>query len=67
MEKCEYCGIVYHPMTVYVMNSASPRRGHVIHVCSDVIKKAINQPETECYLKAESDGYIKRVDLTPKR
>jgi len=67
MEKCNYCQIEYHPMPVWT--SASKR----IHVCNMTftyyeqggIKDIIFG--SECEKKAEADGFMKRMDLTPRR
>jgi len=67
IDKCEYCGCQYHPMPRYV--HVQTRR--LICVCH--FKVGIDEyggPRLEpsgCPAKATADGYILRMDLTPKR
>jgi hypothetical protein len=63
MEKCEYCGIVYHPMMYF----SRPDKGRMITVCSDLIKETIGVDQTKCREKAKADGWVPRPELTPKR
>ena len=63
MDKCFYCGIVYHPMMRYT----NPKKGNYITVCADTIKGYINEPPTQCTEKALADGWVRRPDMTPKR
>lgn len=69
MEKCFYCGMVYHPMDVYLssLGRGSDRR----YICSIRLVGQGAQtkvvPHEECKRKAEADGYAFRRDLTPTR
>lgn len=66
MDKCRYCGIEYHPMTVWL------KKGSRIHVCAPEMRQLLRESglaaeDTNCQEQARADGYEMRRDLTPKR
>lgn len=70
MEQCFYCGMIYHPMPVYVkdpvVKNDKPEKIHVCHFDYDPDTKDIVVNFT-CRNKAKRDGYKLRKDLTPTR
>jgi len=70
IEQCEYCDVVHHPMTRWV----HPVSGemvfiHYIRVITLPNGKTdlLFEEENDCSRKAIELGFVKRLDLTPKR
>lgn len=69
MEKCNYCGLEYHPMPRWTRRIAPT----LIYVCNQKLVMDGNGnfvdivPWAGCEESATEDGYTKRMDLTPRR
>ena len=66
MEKCHYCGVEYHPMPRWTNASK------LIYVCGITILQLEDgdieiKNGSPCETLAKDDGYVKRLDLTPRR
>lgn len=70
MEKCFYCGMIYHPMPVYVKDpTVKNEKPEKITVCHFNLDPDTGDIEVNhiCRNHAEKDGYTFRKDLTPTR
>lgn len=68
IDTCEYCGVKYHPMPVWAHEEKYGRiYVHHIRWVEDDNGDLIIYEDRGCEAKAIADGYVKRMDLTPKR
>jgi len=61
IEVCEFCGANYHPMPRWTKGD------DMIFVCQPELKQFSPKPDIDCEQIANSRGFVKRLDLTPKR